>query len=62
MPTEPRFLVIDLHKNKAVLATTDEMQALLWRYELIGETYFGRKKQEKEMDFGKIKVVQDKKE
>ena len=30
---EPRFLVIDLHKNKAVLATTDEMQALLWREE-----------------------------
>ena len=30
---EPRFLVVDLHKNKAVLATTDEMQALLWREE-----------------------------
>ena len=30
---EPRFLIIDLHKNKAVPATTDEMQALLWREE-----------------------------
>ena len=30
---EPRFLIIDLHKNKAVPVTTDEMQALLWREE-----------------------------
>ena len=30
---EPRFLIIDLHKNKAVPATTDGMQALLWREE-----------------------------
>ena len=30
---EPRFLIIDLHKNKAVPATTDEMQVLLWREE-----------------------------
>ena len=41
---EPRFLIIDLHKNKAVPATTDEMQALLWREELTGETYFERRK------------------
>lgn len=37
---EPRFLIIDLHKNKAVPATTDEMQALVWREELTGEAYF----------------------
>lgn len=38
---EPRFLIIDLHKNKAVPATTDEMQALLRRDEpLTGEAYF----------------------
>lgn len=30
---EPRFLIIDLHKNKAVPATTDEMQPLVWREE-----------------------------
>ena len=42
MPAEPRFLIIDLHKNKAVPATTDEMQALLWREELTGEVYFQR--------------------
>ena len=42
-PTEPRFLIIDLHKNKAVPATTDEMQALLRRVEpLTGEAYFQR--------------------
>ena len=39
---EPRFLIIDLHKNKAVPATTDEMQALLRREELTGEAYFQR--------------------
>ena len=40
---EPRFLVIDLHKNKAVLATTDEMQTLLRRDEpLTGEVHFQR--------------------
>ena len=39
--TEPRFLIVDLHKNKAVPATTDEMQALLRRVEpLTGEAYF----------------------
>ena len=43
MPTEPRFLIIDLHKKQAVPATTDEMQALVWREELIGESYFERK-------------------
>ena len=42
MPIEPRFLIIDLHKNKAVPATTDEMQALMWREELTGEAYFER--------------------
>ena len=31
---EPRFLVIDLHKNKAVPATTDEMRALVTVEEL----------------------------
>lgn len=42
---EPRFLIIDLHKNKAVPATTDEMQALLRRDEpLTGEAYFERRK------------------
>ena len=30
MPTEPRFLIIDLHQRITVPATTDEMQALLW--------------------------------
>ena len=40
---EPRFLNIDLHKKQAVPATTDEMQALLWREELTGETYFEQK-------------------
>lgn len=40
---EPRFLIIDLHKNKAVPATTDEMQALLRRVEpLTGEAHFQR--------------------
>lgn len=40
---EPRFFIIDLHKNKAVPATTDEMQALLRRVEpLTGESYFQR--------------------
>lgn len=40
---EPRFLIIDLHKNKAVPATTDEMQALLRRDKpLTGEAYFQR--------------------
>ena len=40
---EPRFLIIDLHKRQVVPATTDEMQALLRREELTGETYFERK-------------------
>ena len=31
MTTEPRFLIIDLHNKKAVPATTDEMQAAMWR-------------------------------
>lgn len=45
--TEPRFLIIDLHKNKAVPATTDEMQALLRRVEpsLTGEAYFERRRE-----------------
>lgn len=34
MPTEPRFLIIDLHQKIAVPATTGEMQALVWREEL----------------------------
>ena len=40
MPTEPRFLIIDLHRKQAVPATTDEMQDLVWREELTGEAYF----------------------
>lgn len=44
MTTEPRFLIIDLHKKQAVPATTDEMQSLLWRDELTGEAYFERRK------------------
>ena len=40
---EPRFLIIDLHKNKAVPATTDEMQALRRRVEpLTGGAHFLR--------------------
>ena len=31
--TEPRFLIIDLHRKQAVPATTDEMQPLVWREE-----------------------------
>ena len=48
---EPCLLIIDLHKNKAVLATTDEMQALLWREELTGEAYFERKNEGEEDGF-----------
>lgn len=40
IPTEPRFLIIDLHKGQAVPATTEEMQALVWSEGLTGETYF----------------------
>lgn len=31
MSTEPRFLIIDLHQRIAVPATTDEVQAAMWR-------------------------------
>ena len=42
---EPRFLIIDLHKNEAVPATTEEMLTLLRRDELlVGEAHFEQRK------------------
>ena len=59
MPTEPRFLIIDLHKKQAVPATTDEMQALVWREELIGEAYFkGKNKGDENGFWESVKIVE----
>ena len=58
MPTEPRFL-IDTHTKRSIDLTTDEVQALLWREELIGEAYFERKKSGDENGFwGSVKIVE----
>lgn len=63
MPTEPRFLIVDLHKKQAVPATTDEMQAMLWREELIGEAYFERKKSGDKNGFRRsVKIVEGREE
>lgn len=33
-PNEPRFLLVDLHKNNATPLTTDEVQVAFFRLEL----------------------------